>query len=658
MAGNFTANFTAETFGGHSESSYILARKLALPFLILDPAVLLYFAAVFPRRRWVARSNVGTALLFATPTILAVWLPFQGVDASLTGATPFRILLIGHLAVAYLAALVLIVTGWLAEHHPSRRRLLRLLVIAFAIAIIPRVAVIRADLASLTVGDFSMFLIAPGLLAAIFVPAWILRPDRRADVARVALVTALLVGLLVALWVPNAVSPAGVPIPLQGGYTLRWVVFGAIVSYAILRYQVFDVEVRLQRGASLGIGAALLFAAFLGVRELIRIAVPTLVPPVPEIAGVLAAVAMVVPAGRAAQAGSARLVPPKMTGEAFLRQRKLEVYASAVGATLEAGHDPETDAELVRLREELRLTPSEHRDVVTLAAAERQYGSAGTAAVRKGALLQGRYQVGDQIGGGLHGRTYLARDERSGAEVVLKELRPEWRADERAVRRFEREAAVLQSLEHPNVVRILDRFERGGVPFLVLEYLSRGGLDRRLREGPLDTHEAVQVASDVLHGLSAIHQAGVVHRDIKPSNILFAADGTAKVSDFGVAQMDASEELTLATLEGSQPGTLRYMSPEQARGAPVDARTDLYSTGLVLYEMLTGKPHIDLGGLSDFEAREALQRRRPALPAPGIAKGLGRVLARSLARDPARRFQSAAEFAEALGPWRREAPTA
>ena len=274
-----------------------------------------------------------------------------------------------------------------------------------------------------------------------------------------------------------------------------------------------------------------------------------------------------------------------------------------------------------------------------------------------GTRLAGRYVLEDLLGEGGMGSVYAARDTRTGSAVALKVLRPDLADDDDAVRRFAREAYSAAQVRHPRIVALLDTgVDPIGVPFLVYELVVGESLRARIqREGTLNAAVAVDFCLAMLDALAAAHAAGIVHRDVKPSNVLLATDAQgnveARVIDFGISKSLSSPELwTRVTSTGEIVGTAQYMSPEQARGKEeVDARTDVWSAGAVLYEMLSGRP--------PYEARTATQtilkiltQEPPLLAsiAPELPPELVIVVHRALARDRERRWPSAAAFREAL----------
>ena len=206
-------------------------------------------------------------------------------------------------------------------------------------------------------------------------------------------------------------------------------------------------------------------------------------------------------------------------------------------------------------------------------------------------VLNGRYELHRTIGRGGMAEVHLARDQLLDRPVAIKILFPEFATDPSFVARFRREAQSAANLNHPNIVGVYDWGKEAGTYYIVMEYVDGRSLSEILRsEGPLHPRRAADIAADVAGALGFAHRNGVVHRDIKPGNVLITTTGQVKVADFGIARAirDGAEEHLTQT--GSVMGTATYFSPEQAQGKPVDPRSDLYSLGIVLYEMVSGRP--------------------------------------------------------------------
>ncbi len=200
-------------------------------------------------------------------------------------------------------------------------------------------------------------------------------------------------------------------------------------------------------------------------------------------------------------------------------------------------------------------------------------------------IFDGRYLILRKLGSGGMAEVYLAEDQELGRKVALKMLNERHARDEQFVERFKREARNAAGLSHPHIVRIYDRGQAEGTYYIAMEYLDGPTLKELLiRKGPTPPLTAIKFAREILSALAEAHRHEIVHRDVKPQNVIVSPDWQVKVTDFGIARSGASQ----MTEVGSIVGTAQYLSPEQARGAPVDQRSDLYSLGIVLYEMLTG----------------------------------------------------------------------
>ncbi|HZU12234.1 MAG TPA: protein kinase [Chloroflexota bacterium] len=262
--------------------------------------------------------------------------------------------------------------------------------------------------------------------------------------------------------------------------------------------------------------------------------------------------------------------------------------------------------------------------------------------------IGGRYQILDRIGVGGVAVVYVARDLMLGRLVAIKMLTPAAAADPAFATRFRREAKAIASLNHPNIVTVYDWGTANGTDYMVMERLPGGNLAELLTEkSQLPEVEALRIARDIALGLARAHGEGIVHRDIKPHNVLLDAAGNPKLADFGIAHAPG---LTHLTQTNAVVGTASYISPEQAQGQEAGERSDLYSLGIVLYEMLTGRPPFQGESLVDVavkhvhEAPIPPRQRRPELSPETDAAVLT-----AIAKDPADRFQSAAEMAAALG---------
>jgi serine/threonine protein kinase len=268
-------------------------------------------------------------------------------------------------------------------------------------------------------------------------------------------------------------------------------------------------------------------------------------------------------------------------------------------------------------------------------------------------VLAGRYHVGDLIGRGGMADVYVGTDSRLGRRVAIKLLRPALATDPAFRMRFRREAQEAAKMAHKTIVRIFDAGEETvvdidgaevQVPFIIMELVEGRLLKDMIAEAPIEPVEAVRIISQVLTALEYSHRAGVVHRDVKPGNIMVTSTGQVKVMDFGIARAVSDSSASIAETS-TIVGTAQYFSPEQARGEAVDARTDLYSTGIVLFEMLTGRAPFT----GDNPVAVAYQHvNQQALPPsafnPKVSPALDAVVLRAMAKDRFERFQTAGEF--------------
>src|SRR4051812_30232991 len=267
-----------------------------------------------------------------------------------------------------------------------------------------------------------------------------------------------------------------------------------------------------------------------------------------------------------------------------------------------------------------------------------------------GRQLGGRYEVGPVLGFGGMAEVHKGRDIRLGRDVAIKMLRADLARDPAFQSRFRREAQSAASLNHPSIVAVYDTGEDtakdgGTAPYIVMEFVDGRTLRDVLQaEGRLLPQRALEITSDILAALEYSHRAGIIHRDIKPGNVMLTRSGDVKVMDFGIARAMTGATSTM-TQTAAVVGTAQYLSPEQARGEHVDQRSDIYSTGCLLYELLTGRPPF----MGDSPVAVAYQHvREDAVPPsklnPDVSPAIDAIVLKAMAKNPANRYQSAADM--------------
>ncbi|MEQ1643841.1 MAG: serine/threonine-protein kinase, partial [Pyrinomonadaceae bacterium] len=273
----------------------------------------------------------------------------------------------------------------------------------------------------------------------------------------------------------------------------------------------------------------------------------------------------------------------------------------------------------------------------------------------------GRYEIRSVIGIGGMGEVYRATDPKIGRDVAIKVLPADFSADKERVARFEQEAQAAGALNHPNIIAVYDVDIQDGVLYVVSELLEGGELRELLDEGSIPLRNITEYAQQIVSGLSAAHEKGIVHRDLKPENLFITKDDRVKILDFGLAKLSeppasaggtcGNEDATRKALTnpGVVMGTVGYMSPEQVRGQKTDHRSDIFSFGLILYEMITGRRAFQEESLA--ETMSAIVKEEPPEMTesnPNISPSLERIVRRCLEKKPDRRFQSTADLGFAL----------
>jgi eukaryotic-like serine/threonine-protein kinase len=272
----------------------------------------------------------------------------------------------------------------------------------------------------------------------------------------------------------------------------------------------------------------------------------------------------------------------------------------------------------------------------------------------------GRYEIKSLLGSGGMGEVYLAHDAMLDRRIALKILPTQFTLDDLQVRRFEREGRAASALNHPNIITIHEIGNDNGHHFIATEYVNGTTLRARLAQGQIDAAETLNIATQIAGGLAAAHSAGIIHRDIKPENVMLRPDGLVKLLDFGLAKPLPGDgppahvipqNMSLQTDPASLMGTLAYLSPEQVRGEKVDHRTDIFSLGVVIYEMLTGSR--PFSGATGREVCNSILSDEPQL-LETVAPSLARILGRALVKDASQRYQSVAELQADLAKWQEQ----
>jgi eukaryotic-like serine/threonine-protein kinase len=309
--------------------------------------------------------------------------------------------------------------------------------------------------------------------------------------------------------------------------------------------------------------------------------------------------------------------------------------------------------------------PMDFLEKPVLEAAQRMMGDPSPASIAPGTQLT-HYEIISMIGAGGMGEVYLAEDKRLRRKVALKMLAPELTCDERGLRRFEHEARAASALNHPNILTIHEFGQADGLHFIASEFIEGETLRQRLVNGRLELSTAVEIAIQIASALAAAHACGIVHRDIKPENVIVRTDGIVKVLDFGIAKLTERRvgetirrRATTVGASTSEPGmvlgTAKYMSPEQARGVEVDARSDIFSLGAVIYELVTGRSAFDGDTASDIIAE--ILKVEPPSPvefAPEVPHELERIITKAMRKDRENRYQTVKDLLIDLQDFKKE----
>ena len=265
-----------------------------------------------------------------------------------------------------------------------------------------------------------------------------------------------------------------------------------------------------------------------------------------------------------------------------------------------------------------------------------------------GKKLDGRYLIESLIGVGGMANVYRGKDPQTGNAVAVKGLKEELMDNEELVRRFKNESKAISILSHPNIVKVYDVSVSDRMQYIVMEYIDGITLKEYLKQrgGALTWKETVHFATQILAALEHAHAKGIVHRDVKPQNIMLLADGSIKMMDFGIARFSRAQSQTVSD---KAIGSVHYISPEQAKGDKTDARTDIYSVGVMLYEMLSGQLPFDGTGAVSIAIMQISEKPRPlAEVAPNVPEGLRQITEKAMSKEPDDRYQSAREMLDAI----------
>lgn len=674
IAGNFLTAFAHRGLLATDASAGRLFSRIALQFLLFDPAVLLAFTLLYPRRdprfdQWSVRAAIALPPLLLTAAHLALPGAFLDDGFRRRGEPdlPGMALVETYVLAFYLASLARLLGSFRHERSLVVRGQLALLVVGFGVAIVPRVALAMIPILDALLGGLAppihMYVrVGAALLVLAAAYAYTTRglgPEEAPSVRRALRAMSLLVGAILATWV--LIETTGRWLERSGAdpstwralvaylnayvFSLRWIVFGLVVGYALLRYQLFDVDTRMRRVARLAAAATVLGLLAGGAIAAGAILKPLAVTADPGTLLALFTLVVVAPlAARWASREVDRRLPAAPTGREARQARRLEVYRAALEGAMRGGEVPaEATDELTALRRDLGITDEQGEVLVGLARLDAS-GRRRGALVENGRLA-GRYDLGPVLGQGGFGRCRLARDALLGRDVVVKEV-PRL-SDEPASALLEARAAGR--LNHPNIVTVHDILEGPGTSYLVMEHIEGGNLRTHLARGPIERAMAMRILNDMLLGLDAAHERGIVHGDLKPENVLLTADGRAKLADFGSAASAPTAGTLVSLPTRASGGTLLYMAPEQVEGDGPSLASDLYALAAIAHEMLVGEHYFELRGKGDFQIREAIVRA-PPLAARGerLSTALHDWLARGLARRPAERWASASRMRLAL----------
>jgi hypothetical protein len=444
---------------------------------------------------------------------------------------------------------------------------------------------------------------------------------------------------------PLAGSPAYEPMRLF--LSGSWFVAGAaLVTYALMRHQLFDIDLRIKRALREGTVAGAFVAAYVVASVVAQRFLGGDIGPYVGVGAAVLLLFAIIPLQRLAVRVADAAMPRVDETPEYLNLRKLEVYRAALEESLapDGTVAPAQAPVLARLRTELGVTDRDHAVLELAVRASRGPQPAGPV-FAPGALVLGKYRLLHLLGEGSFGATYQATDTVVRRDVVIKVLHKNAAGGPTVLR----EARAIGAIRHPHVATLYDVEQVGDQGFIVMEHLEGGSLGDRLHRGALTAAEFRKVGAGLLSALGAVHAAGIVHRDVKPSNVLLTKDGQPKLADFGVAHIRGFES-TMGGAGGSDAvGTIRFMSPEQAKGKQVTERSDLFSAAATLFEAYGGEPYLRTKPAESPVELQLRAARGRAFPATWEGPAAMRAwFGRALDPAPERRFASAEEMAAAL----------
>lgn len=648
VAGNYAAQVGSAllSLSGAPPGSDRFLNALGFLFLIFDPAVLAYFASIFPRRTALAESRSGIVLLGACVvafTALEVW----GHHLStLPGNAPWRVLFFVYLGGCYLYATWRLLRNYVEETSRVMAEQVRVVALGIMIAALPRVALLPEDLlqdAQPILGidgndpavSAALLALRLGLLVGLLLVArrWLASaaPGMQAGGSKRLLRQAAAVfAVFAVLWSVHRLTVV-VGGTLDGAlayvrslsefsaYAIRWVAFAVAISIGLARDQVLVADPR--RALRVGAAAALAIS-FVSV----GVAASALGP------WTGAGLAVLIPV--AAALAYLTLGARRHGDDALLHHRSLDAYGALLASRMaDGGLAADDDDALREARRRLGISQQEHTALVAIARTE-------DAEANRPEVVVGRYVLLRRLGAGAFATVHLARDSTDGNLVALKRIHALGPGTRAALDTGLRELEVARRVTHPNLVSIHDVLRVPDGALLVMEFADQGSLRDTLEaRGALDAREAARILRGILEGLDALHRAGIVHGDLKPENVLLADGGRVLLSDFGAASTLDPRQTLVGGRAQAATASLLYMAPEQARGQPSSPASDLYAAGAIAVEMLTGQPLADAGDGGPSQLLRVIAAG-PPLPA-GMPGPWATALAPLLAPDPSARPASA-----------------